>query len=140
MAVRTAERAPRRPVGAAARALVPLGALAGRAFLDARSRTLAFAYAFAAYAYVQPVGWRGAYPTLADRLAYARSFGSNKGVRLLYGDPHAIATVGGHTAWRAGGTLAVAAAVFGLLAAVRASRAEEDAGRRELVLAGPVGR
>jgi polyether ionophore transport system permease protein len=30
--------------------------------------------------------------------------------------------------------------VFGLLAAVRASRAEEDAGRRELVLAAPVGR
>jgi polyether ionophore transport system permease protein len=118
----------------------PTRALARRAFLDARVRTLAFAYVFAAYSYIQPAGFRSAYPTLADRLSFARSFGTNKGIRLFYGEPHSIATVNGYTAWRVGGTLAIAAAVFGLLAAVRASRAEEDAGRRELVLAAPVGR
>ena len=32
------------------------------------------------------------------------------------------------TAWRAGGVLAIFAAVYGVLGAVRASRAEEDAG------------
>ena len=46
----------------------------------------------------------------------------------------------GYTAWRVGGTLAIFAAVFGLLAAVRALRTEEDSGRMELVLAGSVGR
>ncbi len=37
-------------------------------------------------------------------------------------------------------SLSIAAAVWGVLAAVRATRAEEDAGRQELVLAGAVGR
>jgi ABC-2 type transport system permease protein len=49
-------------------------------------------------------------------------------------------TIGGYSAWRVGGTLAIAAAVFGVLAAVRALRADEDSGRMELVLASPVGR
>ena len=90
-----------------------------RAFLDARIRTIAFAYVFAVYSYIQPVGYRNAYPTLPDRLAFAHSLGNNKGLRLLYGDPHDIVTVGGYTAWRVGGVLAIAAALFGLLAAVR---------------------
>ena len=118
----------------------PVRVLARRAFLDGRTRTLAFAYVFAAYSYIQPAGFRTAYPTLADRLSFARSFGTNTGLRLFYGEPHALATVNGYTAWRVGGILAIAAGLFGLLAAVRASRAEEDAGRRELVLSAPVGR
>jgi ABC-2 type transport system permease protein len=101
---------------------------------------MAFAYLFAAYSYIQPAGYRSAYPTVADRLGFARSFAGNKGLRLIYGDPHDVGTVSGYTAWRVGGTLAIAAAAFGLLAAVRALRTEEDTGRMELVLAGPVGR
>jgi ABC-2 type transport system permease protein len=111
-----------------------------RAFLDAKVRTLAFVYVFAAYAYVQPVGYRSAYRDLSDRIAFARSFGQNVGLKLLYGDPHGVQTVSGYTAWRAGGTLAIAAAIFGLLAAVRALRGEEESGRLELVLSGPVSR
>ncbi len=114
--------------------------LARRAFLDARIRTVAFAYLFAVYSFIQPVGYRHGYPTPSDRLAFARSFANDKGLRLLYGEPHALVTVGGYTAWRVGGVLAIAAALFGLLAAARASRAEEDAGRIELVLSGVVGR
>lgn len=115
-------------------------ALVRRTFLDARVRTVAFAYVFAAYSYIQPVGYLNAYPTLPDRVGFAHSFANNKGLRLLYGEPHDIATVGGYTAWRVGGVLAIAAAVFGLLAAVRAWRTEEDAGRMEIVLSGIVGR
>ena len=115
-------------------------ALARRAFRDARVRTIAFAYLFALYAYIQPVGYRDGYPTLASRVAFARSFADNKAVRLFYGEPHDLLTVSGYTAWRVGGTLAIFAAVFGLLAAVRALRTEEDAGRMELMLAGAVGR
>ncbi|HEV3323670.1 MAG TPA: hypothetical protein VG147_15955 [Solirubrobacteraceae bacterium] len=115
-------------------------ALARRAFRDARVRTISFAYLFAAIAYIQPVGYRDAYPTLSSRLAFAHSFGDNKAIRLFYGVPHDLLTVSGYTAWRVGGTLAIFASVFGLLAAVRALRTEEDTGRSELVLAGSVGR
>ena len=118
----------------------PGRALARRALRDARTRTIAFAYLFALYAYIQPVGYRHTYPTAADRASFAQSFAGNKGLRLFYGEPHDLLTVSGYTAWRVGGTLAIVAAVFGLLAAVRALRTEEDTGRMELVLAAPVAR
>jgi len=120
--------------------LGPARALARRTFRDARVRTIAFGYLFAAYAYIQPVGYRHAYPTVSDRLGFARSFADNKAIRLFYGEPHDLLTVSGYAAWRVGGTLAIVAAVFGLLAAVRALRTEEDAGRMELVLAGVIRR
>jgi ABC-2 type transport system permease protein len=111
-------------------------ALARRAFRDARTRTVAFAYLFLIYAYIQPAGFAHAYPTLADRLAFVRGFASNDALRLFYGYPYDAVTVGGYSAWRVGGTLAIAAAVFGIFASVRALRGEEDTGRMELVLAG----
>lgn len=123
----------RRPSGACV-------ALTRRAFTDARVRTIAFAYAFAVYSYIQPAGFRSTYPTLADRIAFAHSFAGNAAIRLFYGYPYDPVTIGGYSAWRVGGTLAIAAAVFGVLAAVRALRTDEDAGRMEMVLAAPVGR
>ena len=39
-------------------------ALARHAFRDARVRTISFACLFAVIAYIQPVGYRYAYPTL----------------------------------------------------------------------------
>jgi ABC-2 type transport system permease protein len=116
------------------------GALARRAFRDARVRTISFAYLFAIYAYIQPAGYSHAYPTLADRLSFVHTFAGNDALRLFYGYPYDAVTVGGYSAWRVGGTLAIAAAVFGVLAAVRALRTEEDAGRMELILAGAVAR
>jgi ABC-2 type transport system permease protein len=120
--------------------LGPTRALARRALRDARVRTICFGYLFAFYAYLQPVAYRDGYKTLASRVAFARAFADNKAVRLFYGEPHSLLTVSGYAAWRVGGTLAIFAAIFGLLAAVRAMRTEEDAGRVELVLAGAVGR
>jgi polyether ionophore transport system permease protein len=118
----------------------PARALARRAFRDARVRTIAYAYLFAGIAYAQVAAYRDAYPSLASRVAFARSFFDNKAVRLFYGEPHDLLTVDGYAAWRVGGTLAIFASIFGLLAAVRALRTEEDTGRMELVLAGVVGR
>jgi ABC-2 type transport system permease protein len=54
--------------------------------------------------------------------------------------PHDLLTTGGFTAWRFGGFTVVVTSVWGLVAAVRALRAEEDTGRKELVLAGSVSR
>src|SRR5208283_4886085 len=73
-------------------------------------------------------------------LGFAHSFAGNDALRLFYGYPYSPLSVSGYSAWRVGGTLAIVAAIFGLLAAVRALRTEEDTGRMELVLAGPVGR
>ncbi len=116
------------------------GLLVRRALRDARVRTISFMYVFAAVSYIQPVAYRHTYPTLEDRLRFAQSFADNKAVVLFYGKAYDLLTVGGYSAWRVGGTLAIFAAVFGMLAAVRALRAEEEAGRTELVLAAPLRR
>jgi ABC-2 type transport system permease protein len=115
-------------------------AIARGALRDSRMRTIAFAFLFTLVGYGNAAGYRSAYPTLVDRLKLAGSFGTNNALRLFYGKPHDLLTVGGYTAWRVAGTLSIFAAVYGLLAAVRALRSEEDAGRWELVLAGVVGR
>jgi ABC-2 type transport system permease protein len=111
-------------------------AIARRTLADSRSRNLSFALLFALVAYANVVGYRSAYPTLQDRLGFAHAFGGNASVRLFYGKPYDLLTVGGYSAWRIGGLLSIFAAMWGVLAAVRALRAEEEAGRQELVLAG----
>jgi ABC-2 type transport system permease protein len=115
-------------------------AIARRAFADSRVRTGSFAALFAFAALLQATAYRKGYPTLADRRELARSIGDTRAVRLLYGEPHDLLSVGGYVSWRVGGSLAIFAAVWGLLGAVRAMRAEEEAGRAELVLAGVVSR
>ena len=115
-------------------------AIARRAFADGRIRTLSFALLFAAVTAMNAAAYRHSYPTTADRLTFIKSFAEDKSIRLFYGTPHDLLTVGGYTAWRAGGITTIFAAMWGLLAAVRALRTEEDAGRQELVLAGAVTR
>jgi len=118
----------------------PARTLLLRALADARVRTLSFAALFFLYGFVQIEGYEKAYPTLADRVSLATNFGNNAGLKLFYGTPHHVETVGGYTDWRVGGVLALAAAFFGLLAAVRAFRSEEDSGRFEIVAAGAITR
>lgn len=115
-------------------------ALARRTLADSRTRNLSFVVLFALVAYANVVGYRSTYPTLKGRLAFAHTFGSNASVRLFYGQPHDLLSVGGYSAWRIGGMMSILAAMWGVLAAVRALRAEEEAGRQELVLAGVLGR
>jgi len=115
-------------------------AIAGRTLADARVRTASFALLFALIAYANAAGYRHSYATLEARIAFARSFGANRAVQLFYGVPHDLLTVGGYTAWRLGGIGSIIAGAWGLFAAVRALRAEEDAGRHELVLACVVSR
>jgi ABC-2 type transport system permease protein len=114
-------------------------AIAGQTLRDARTRTITFALLFFWGAAAQGLAYPKAYPTIADRLQFARSFGDNQAVRLLYGVPHDLLTVGGYMSWRLG-ALTIFSALFGVLAAVRALRAEEEAGRQDLVFSGVVGR
>jgi len=78
------------------------------------------------------------YPTEADRLRFAQVVGLNPGFQAINGVARNLDTVGGFTAWRFGGPFAVVAAAWGLLAATRLLRGEEEAGRAELLLTGRI--
>jgi ABC-2 type transport system permease protein len=108
-------------------------------FAAGRVRDLSFAFFFFIYAAGQTSAYRSSY-SMEERLDFARSFGEDKAVRLFYGVPHDLLTIGGYAAWRVAGVLAIFAAAWGLLAAVKSMRAEEEAGREELVLSGAVSR
>ncbi|MFI7577097.1 ABC transporter permease [Micromonospora sp. NPDC049497] len=79
--------------------------------------------------------------TVGDALdaAALAALAENPAVRTLFGEPVALDTPGGFTVWRTGAALAVLVSVWGLLAATRITRGEEDAGRWDLVLSGPLG-
>ncbi len=130
----------RAPEGAGRTTWPAARALAHRAFADSRTRTLSFTLLFGLTAYANAIGYSRTYPTVRERIEFARSFGDNGAVRLFYGVPHDLLSVSGYTAWRVGGFLCIFAALWGSLAAVRALRAEEEAGRLELVLAGALTR
>ena len=118
----------------------PAFTLARRTFADSRGRNIGFALLFVLVAYAQPAAYRSDYPTLRDRLGFAHAFAGNASVRLFYGRPLDLLSVGGYSAWRVGGILAIFAGGWGMLAAARALRAEEDSGRVELLAAEPVSR
>ena len=115
-------------------------ALVRRAAAGGRVTTVAYGLIFLVIGVVQPVAYRRTYPTPEDRLQFAVSFGNDKVTRIFYGRPYDLLSVEGYTAWRVGGVLVVFAALWAVLAASRALRGEEDAGRHEIVLAGAVGR
>ena len=115
-------------------------AIARRTLADSRVRDLSFAALFALVTFSSASAYRSDYPTLHERLNFAHTFGGNASVRLFYGEPFDLLTVGGFTAWRAGGFLTIFAALSGMLAAVRALRGEEDRGSAELLIAAPLSR
>ncbi len=92
------------------------------------------------YALANVIGYRQTYPTTADRVQFARAFSDNIALRLFYGIPHDLASVGGYVEFRVMGMGAILASAWAVFAAVRALRGEEDAGCYELILAGAIGR
>ena len=60
----------------------------------------------------------------------------NPAIRILSGPPIALDDPGGFTVWRTGPPLTVFASLWIMLAAIRITRGEEDAGRWNLLLAG----
>ena len=67
-----------------------------------------------------------------------RALVENPAIRIIFGPPVALDNAGGFTVWRTGTPLLVLGSVWILLAATRITRGEEDAGRYELLLAGPL--
>ena len=111
-----------------------------RVVRDARTRTLAFSLLFFAVVYANAAGYRSTYPSAADRAKVVAAFAGNKAALMFYGIGHNLVTVDGYVAWRAGGIIAVFAGLFGIFAAARPMRGDEEAGRTELVLAGALTR
>ncbi|MGW1452930.1 hypothetical protein ACWCO3_32495, partial [Micromonospora sp. NPDC002411] len=76
--------------------------------------------------------------TVGDALdaAALAALAENPAIRTLFGQPVALDDAGGFTVWRTGTVLSVLVGTWGLLAATRVTRGEEDAGRWALVAAG----
>jgi len=79
------------------------------------------------------------YPTAAKRLAVARTGGENAALRFLFGRLNGTST-GALTAWRFGVWAAAFAAMLTIFIVIRHTRADEEAGRLELVGSAAVGR
>jgi ABC-2 type transport system permease protein len=79
------------------------------------------------------------YPTAARRLAVAQDATANAALRFLNGRLNGTST-GALTAWRFGVWAACCAAVLAIFLVVRHTRADEEAGRLELVGSAAVGR
>jgi ABC-2 type transport system permease protein len=79
------------------------------------------------------------YPTAAARARFASGIAENTATVALYGRVY-DSSIGGLTAWRIGTVAMTLAGLMSLLAVVRHTRAEEEAGRLELIGAGVVGR
>jgi ABC-2 type transport system permease protein len=97
-------------------------------------------YALTASVISTAAAFRGLYPTPQSRQQLAESVGRNGSLRALYGPVFDSSSIGGLTAWRIGVFGATLAGLMSLIIVVRHTRAEEEAGRLELVGAGSVGR
>ena len=105
----------------------------------ARAGTI-WGFVFAIYVVASVEGFISTYPTAASRAQLAASLGSNAGLQALFGIPGRIDTVAGFTAWRTLAVLVIVGAIWGILTSTRLLRGEEDAGRWEVMLAGPTTR
>ncbi|MDT5036781.1 MAG: polyether ionophore transport system permease protein [Micromonosporaceae bacterium] len=80
------------------------------------------------------------YPTAAERIRIGDGIAHNPSLLALSGPIFNPAAIGGLTAWKVLTSAVVAAALMSLFTTVRHTRAEEEAGRLELVGAAVVGR
>jgi ABC-2 type transport system permease protein len=79
-------------------------------------------------------------PTAESRALFAAGITANPSIVALVGPLFDATTIGGILAWRLGGIGSVLVALMSLLTVVRHTRAEEEAGRRELLGSAAVGR
>ena len=91
----------------------------------------------AVYGVIEVVSYEKAYPDASSR-AGLEKFADSAAARMLQGVPRAVDTVGGFVVWDAGWFLALLVSVWAVLVTTRLLRAEEDAGRADVVLSRPV--
>lgn len=109
-----------------------------------RSRWFWAVWILALWATMQ--GTAGAYSTLVPDSGAAsgrmliEGLASNATMRAMLGPPYNLYDAGGFTMWRVGTFAAAGAAMMAALGVIRATRAEEEAGRVELLRSGAIGR
>jgi ABC-2 type transport system permease protein len=84
--------------------------------------------------------YRQLVPAGTDSATFLNNLGANPTMRSILGLPFDLTTAGGFTFWRVGTFAAACAALMALLAMIRTTRAEEEAGRWELLRAGAMDR
>jgi ABC-2 type transport system permease protein len=99
-----------------------------------------FGYIFGAATASSAISYTRFYRTAAQRDALAAAYGSNRATSALFGPAPELQTVAGFTVFKISMTLILLGAVWGLLTSTRLLRGEEESGRWELLLAGPVTR
>lgn len=99
---------------------------------------LAWSAAFALVCASSITGYVSAYPHLAERLRFAHSLERSGGLQAVFGAARHVDTLAGFVAWRTLAFLPLVAGIWGLLAAARSLRGEEEDGRWEVLLGMPV--
>ena len=120
-------------------ALAGSGALARLAARRDRIMLPAWVYVITALIASNSYSLNKLYPTAAARAALAGSGGQNPALVFLYGRLSGD-SLGAVSAWRYGVWAAIAAALMSVFLVVRHTRADEEAGRGELVGSAAVGR
>ncbi|MFI9387527.1 ABC transporter permease [Kutzneria sp. NPDC052558] len=82
----------------------------------------------------------GLYPTVQSRQEFAASIVGNPSVLALSGPAQGLDTIGGMTEWKYGAVACVLVGLMAVFTTVRHTRADEEAGRHELLGSGVVGR
>jgi ABC-2 type transport system permease protein len=119
--------------------MIGAGALVRLALRRDRLMLPIWIYALTAIAASGAYALRQLYPTVAGRAQFAASAGRNPALEFLYGQLQGT-SVGALTVWRYGAFGAVGAGLMTIFLVVRHTRADEEAGRLELVGAAAVGR
>lgn len=136
----TAVAAPARPAGrTAGSALTGTAELARLALRRDRYFLPAWIYVLTAVLASTAYSFRGLYPTGPERAALAASLRGNPSLTAVAGPVYGD-SVGALTMWKVGLAAAVGAALMGIFTVIRHTRADEEAGRLELLGATVLGR
>jgi ABC-2 type transport system permease protein len=90
--------------------------------------------------YVSAGAVQGLYDTPEAQATYARTVGNSGASIAMNGPPVALDTIGGITVFEVSATAIVGTALMAIFLVIRHTRADEEAGRAELMRAGVLGR
>lgn len=111
-------------------------AVARRALRQLWIGAVVWSIAFGGTIAASAISYVSTFPTEAERQQVAAATSGDAGLSVLLGPTTAIDTVGGYTVYKCFVFLTTIGAIWGLLAATKLLRGEEDAGRWQLVLSG----
>ncbi|MDE3102206.1 MAG: ABC transporter permease subunit, partial [Chloroflexota bacterium] len=109
--------------------------IARHTFHSAVRWALIWGVVFAVFVLATVAAFPVAFPTFAERV---KAVATLQSFAILLGQPYHAETLAGFTQWRVTTAIALMGAIWGLLTGTGLLRGEEDAGRWEILLAGPV--